>query len=167
MSDKSENRLNLEARATALGLKFPANIGDAKLEKRILEAEDAQGETRVTGGGLPEAGISPSDPSDAGTSGAAAGGPNPAPAQSQNTPPVAAGETAVDEGAAASTAAPDPEKEPEETGPHYIIIGPKRGRWRAGMHFTSAPTAIRVEDLHKDELAAIKQDPALTITLNN
>ncbi|MGK7760228.1 hypothetical protein [Marinovum sp. B10] len=43
MADKSEKRKELEARAEKAGLDYPHNIGDAKLEERVLAAEAAQG----------------------------------------------------------------------------------------------------------------------------
>lgn len=45
MAEKTETRLALEARAQALELNFPANIGDAKLEQRVMEAEEAAGKS--------------------------------------------------------------------------------------------------------------------------
>lgn len=39
MSDKSETRIALEARAEAVNVKFPANIGDEKLQEKVEAAE--------------------------------------------------------------------------------------------------------------------------------
>lgn len=38
MGEKTEHRLQLEARAAGMGLKFPKNIGDDKLAERIEDA---------------------------------------------------------------------------------------------------------------------------------
>ncbi|MGK7661168.1 hypothetical protein ACSQ8I_08380 [Marinovum sp. E06] len=54
MADKSEKRKELEARAEKAGLDYPHNIGDAKLEERVLAAEAAQG-----GGGQDAGGQTP------------------------------------------------------------------------------------------------------------
>lgn len=50
MTDKTEARIALEARAEALDLKFPANIGDEKLEERVKEAEAAAAANEAAGG---------------------------------------------------------------------------------------------------------------------
>lgn len=42
MPDKSEKRKELEARAEKVGLDFPHNLGDEKLEERVTAAEAAQ-----------------------------------------------------------------------------------------------------------------------------
>ncbi len=166
MSTKSKERLELEAQANALGLKFPANIGDAKLEKRINDAQAHSTDTRVTGGGLPEAGNFPSDPDTAGPSDEGANGSAVAPAPNTNTPPVAAGEPAANEGPVNSATGPDSPEGGDTgiTGPCVSIVGPKRGRWRAGRHFTAEATLIPLADLTEDEMAAIRLDPALTVT---
>ncbi len=41
------------------------------------------------------------------------------------------------------------------------VIGPRRGRWRAGRHFTPEPVTIDVDDLSEAELDAILDDPVL------
>lgn len=41
MADKSETRKELEVRAAKVGLDYPHNIGDAKLEERVQAAEAA------------------------------------------------------------------------------------------------------------------------------
>ncbi|WP_457647370.1 hypothetical protein [Profundibacter sp.] len=158
MSDKSDKRLELEAQANELGLKFPANIGDAKLEKRISAALAKQADARVIGGGLAEAEGSPSDSQDGEPSDEGAAGPNAASAPNTNTPPVAAGEPAANEGPVTSATGPD-----LPVG-YVSITGPKRGRWRAGRHFSATPTVIARTDLTDDEMVAINMDPALTVT---
>jgi hypothetical protein len=164
MSDKSDKRLELIAQANELGLKFPANIGDAKLEKRISDALAEQAAPRVVGGGLPEAENSPSDPQDGGPSDEGAAGPNAASVPNTNTPPVGAGETAPDEGSVKPVTDPDTPPAVVDLGPCVSITGPKRGRWRAGRYFTAEATVIPLADLTDDEMVAIRLDPALTVT---
>lgn len=43
-----------------------------------------------------------------------------------------------------------------------VVTGPRRGRWRAGRHFTDQPTRIPLDDLTEIELDALRDDPALT-----
>lgn len=63
--------------------------------------------------------------------------------------------------AAASGQAGDPDT---DTGPSLIITGPKRGRWRAGRHFGPQPVTIPLTDLTDADIAALRADPALTVT---
>lgn len=44
-----------------------------------------------------------------------------------------------------------------------IVIGPKKGRWRAGRHFTREPSIILVSDLAEGEREMIEGDPMLTV----
>lgn len=46
-----------------------------------------------------------------------------------------------------------------------VVTGPRRGRWRAGRHFTDQPTRIPLDDLTEIELDALRDDPALTTTI--
>lgn len=46
-----------------------------------------------------------------------------------------------------------------------VVTGPRRGRWRAGRHFTDQPTRIPLDDLTEIELDALRDDPALTATI--
>lgn len=47
------------------------------------------------------------------------------------------------------------------------VRGPANGRWRAGRKFTAEAVDIPVEDLSDAELAAIKGDPELFVTVNS
>jgi hypothetical protein len=47
------------------------------------------------------------------------------------------------------------------------VRGPANGRWRAGRKFTSEAVDIPVEELTDAELAAIKGDPELFVTVNS
>ncbi|SOC20618.1 hypothetical protein [Rhodobacter maris] len=92
---------------------------------------------------------------------------------------------------AAETVAPDPSAAPQDTpqppstedsldtaraednaevqsapgGITVTITGPKQGRWRAGRHFSAEPVVIELDDLSEDELAALRDDPALTVAV--
>ena len=45
----------------------------------------------------------------------------------------------------------------------FIVIGPARGRWRIGRHFTAEPTAIPHDQLTEDDLDRLLDDPELTV----
>ena len=45
------------------------------------------------------------------------------------------------------------------------VKGPRRGRWRAGRHFTHELVAIPRAELSDDQLAALQGDPELTVTI--
>lgn len=64
--------------------------------------------------------------------------------------------------AAGNAASTPPKPDPE---PAIITVtGPKRGRWRAGRHFTPQPVPIPLADLSDDEIAALAGDPYLTVS---
>lgn len=44
-----------------------------------------------------------------------------------------------------------------------VVTGPRKGRWRAGRHFTAEPVTIPAEDLSEDEIAALLGDPRLSV----
>lgn len=51
-------------------------------------------------------------------------------------------------------------------GPFTVtVVGPAKGRWRAGRHFGPAPQLIAVADLTEAELAAIMADPELVTSV--
>lgn len=60
--------------------------------------------------------------------------------------------------------ADDPEPE-DKPGPVATIIGPKPGRRRIGRRFGPAPVHIPLEELTAEELAALIDDPALTVSI--
>lgn len=78
-----------------------------------------------------------------------------------NTPPQLAAVT----GEAGQTAAPVTSKA-GVTAPTQVVVvvGPKRGRWRAGRHFATEPVEIPLEDLSEVEKGALIGDPALSVT---
>ncbi|SDE46494.1 hypothetical protein SAMN04488105_1045 [Salipiger thiooxidans] len=79
------------------------------------------------------------------------GPPEPAPADT-----AAAGTPAAAEGPDGTSAA---------TGQPLVVVvtGPRKGRWRAGRHFTAEPVTIPAEDLSEDEIAALLGDPRLSV----
>ncbi|WP_226557860.1 HI1506-related protein [Salipiger thiooxidans] len=79
------------------------------------------------------------------------GTPEPAPADTATAGTPAAAEGL--DGASAATSNPLV----------VVVTGPKRGRWRAGRHFTAEPVTIPAEDLSEDEIAALLGDPRLSV----
>ena len=59
----------------------------------------------------------------------------------------------------------DPVDPPEPSGLEVVVVGPKRGRWRAGRHFGAEPVRIPVEELTEDEKAALVADPVLIVSV--
>lgn len=53
----------------------------------------------------------------------------------------------------------------EPSGREVVVVGPKRGRWRAGRHFGAEPVRIPVEELTEDEKAALVADPVLIVSV--
>ena len=53
----------------------------------------------------------------------------------------------------------------ERSGLEVVVVGPARGRWRAGRHFGAAPVRIPVEELTEDEKAALVADPVLIVSV--
>lgn len=137
MSDKTEARLALEARAKELDVDFAPNIGDEKLRARVDEAETKAAPPVPEGGGTPSG--------DAPTS--------------SSTGNEAVTKDASEVGKPAATApAADP-------GPMVTVIGPRKGRWRAGRHFTREAVDIPLSELAEAELEALKGDPCLMVKL--
>ncbi|OWV43188.1 hypothetical protein [Mameliella alba] len=54
-----------------------------------------------------------------------------------------------------------PEQPPEGV---LTVIGPRKGRWRAGRHFTPEPVQIPLANLSDDEIAMLAGDPKLTLS---
>lgn len=46
------------------------------------------------------------------------------------------------------------------------VVGPKQGRRRIGRHFGPEPVEIPVDDLSADEIAALKDDPTLAVSIS-
>lgn len=68
-----------------------------------------------------------------------------------------AGGTTPPASTAAKTSAP---KEPELV---VEVVGPRKGRRRAGRHFGPEPVIIPLDELTEDEKAALVADPVLTV----
>jgi hypothetical protein len=49
------------------------------------------------------------------------------------------------------------------TAERLTVIGPAKGRWRAGRRFGQEPVTIPVTALTEAEIAAITSDPELTV----
>ena len=54
---------------------------------------------------------------------------------------------------------------PEPSGLEVVVVGPKRGRWRAGRRFGPEETRIPVEDLSEAQKTALLDDPALIVSV--
>lgn len=144
MVDKTEARLELEARAEKLDVEFAWNLGNDKLAARIADAEAAlapgerKPEAKAEGG--PGADDTPTT----------ATGPAPADLDAEQKKPTVSDAAAKDDQSAG-------------TGQIVRVTGPKRGRWRAGRHFTAEPQDILIGDLTEDDLQALVDDPKLTV----
>jgi hypothetical protein len=137
MAEKSAERLALEAEASLLEIPFGSNWKDATIADKIAEAKAAM----IAKDGVDGSGDVASVPDDGGTGG---------------------GDTAPAQPDPAVTFTVDPELEPGAEGA-IIVTGPKKGRWRAGRHFTSEPQIILVSDLEPGQREAIQADPKLTV----
>ena len=54
---------------------------------------------------------------------------------------------------------------PEPSDLEVVVVGPKRGRWRAGRHFGAEPVSIPEAELTEDEKAALVADPVLIVSV--
>jgi hypothetical protein len=54
-------------------------------------------------------------------------------------------------------------KAPE--GQTIMVVGPAKGRWRAGRHFTPEPVIIALSDITSEQLLALEDDPELVCYL--
>lgn len=145
MTDKSEERAALEAKATKLGVKFAANIGDDTLADRVADAEaEAAKNTK------PEVTSGSGDSADAPAQGPVPAGDQSSPATT--TPPEPGGAGAAPQGVvpAAST---------------LVVVGPKKGFRRAGYHFGPEPTVIPLTDLTEDQFMALTTETMLVTAL--
>ena len=52
----------------------------------------------------------------------------------------------------------------DASGPVVRVVGPKKGRWRAGQHFGSEPVDIPVEELSEAQRKALEDDPLLIVS---
>jgi hypothetical protein len=84
------------------------------------------------------------------------------------TPPETgiAGMATAGEGAVAAASAPASPPEPDMSayGPDNVqvtVIGPAKGRWRIGRHFTPEPTIIVANEITGAQAKALASDPEL------
>ncbi|MFN4191819.1 MAG: hypothetical protein ACK4FR_02655 [Tabrizicola sp.] len=56
---------------------------------------------------------------------------------------------------------------PKVRGRVMRVIGPSRGRWRAGRHFTSEAVTIPVAELDEEDLRRIESDPELKVDFSD
>ncbi|WP_436399307.1 hypothetical protein [Roseobacter sp. S98] len=103
-------------------------------------------------------------PPDAGAADTAPAAPEAAPASDTTHAPqesdVAAAETAV--------AAEPPVGSPDMRGPENLevtVVGPKKGRWRCGRHFTKEPVTINASELTHAEFTLLQDDPRLIVSV--
>jgi hypothetical protein len=69
-------------------------------------------------------------------------------------------DAAIDPGAAPGT----PDGAVAAGGPSLItVVGPAKGRWRAGWHFGPTATVIPADQLTEAQIAALNADPELTV----
>ncbi|MBP0483945.1 hypothetical protein [Sagittula salina] len=134
------DRKALEARASELNIAFRSNWKDETLREKIAEAE---AEKSAAGEQTPVQDAAPAAVTDNET-GAALG----------TAAPVA-------EGGGPGQA---PALEPPAPDSALKVQGPKRGRWRAGMHFTPEPVILLISDLTAAQKAQIEADPTLLVT---
>lgn len=70
----------------------------------------------------------------------------------------------------AALASPDTGEVPFEDQPgpdslEVVVIGPTRGFWRAGRHFTKEPTVIAARDLTNGQFKALHDEPNLIVSV--
>ncbi|BBU57391.1 hypothetical protein KU6B_36560 [Mameliella alba] len=146
-------REELDARAAELGISTSSRWKDETVAEKIAEAEAALAGSDTT----PEGGSDVPGPVQGAGEGAAPT--EPADEEDQGSAPVAEAAAAPQE--VAKPAAPDPEQPPEGV---LTVIGPRKGRWRAGRHFSPEPVKIPLADLSDDEIAMLAGDPKLTLS---
>lgn len=146
-TEKTAERKALEAEATALNINWRANWRDETLIEKIAEASAEAAQTAIAPGGEGEGEAAPS------------------------SPPVAEAEVAVSSEDAAPAAPLDVkvsgDEFEEEAVPIVRVRGPKRGRWRCGRHFGRDVTEIPVSELSGEDLEALKDDPRLTVVVED
>lgn len=146
-------REELDARAAELGISTSSRWKDETVAEKIAEAEAEQAGSDTT----PEGATDGSGPVQGAGEGAAPT--EPADEEGQGSAPVAEAAAAPQE--VAKPAAPDPEQPPEGV---LTVIGPRKGRWRAGRHFSPEPVKIPLAELSDDEIAMLAGDPKLTLS---
>jgi hypothetical protein len=135
---------------------------------------DVEGEQKITAGAISEAPATETPvPDQTGQGEDAAKGAvaanNPAASNtSSSAPDLSSQLTAQASDSVVGSAPTEPEQRDnriEEENLAVVVIGPKKGRWRAGRHFTHEPTMIQVVELTDDQALQIKNDPTLAVSL--
>ncbi|MBN7785140.1 hypothetical protein JYP51_09430 [Ponticoccus gilvus] len=154
---KTEERIALEAEATALGEDFAWNISDDKLRARIAEAKEQNAAQKV-------AGTADADEDTEGAKEVAetAQGPDRAPADDAQAPADGGAEAPV-----VSTSLPEGMAPAlTEDGPFVTIICLRpEGRRRAGRRWAEGETVVPMRDLSDFDLAVLSADPMFRVTL--
>ncbi|MBW4984743.1 hypothetical protein KZZ07_19560 [Mameliella sp. CS4] len=146
-------REELDARAAELGISTSSRWKDETVAEKIAEAEAEQAGSDTTPEGTSDG------PGPVEGAGERAAPTQSAAEEDQGSAPVAKAAAAPQE--VAKPAVPDPEQPPEGV---LTVIGPKRGRWRAGRHFSPEPVKIPLAELSDDEIAMLANDPKLTLS---
>ncbi|MBY6118539.1 hypothetical protein KUV64_05305 [Mameliella alba] len=146
-------REELDARAAELGISTSSRWKDETVAEKIAEAEAEQAGSDTTPEGTSDG------PGPVQGAGEGAAPTEPADEENQGSAPVAEAAAAPQEVAKPATL--DPEQSPEGV---LTVIGPRKGRWRAGRHFSPEPVKIPLAELGDDEIAMLAGDPKLTLS---
>lgn len=141
-------REQLDARAEELNISTRSNWKDETVAEKIAEAEAALAKNE---------GFAPSAVAGVEPQGAAEGA---ASDHADTTPEGGTDAAGPVQGAGQSAAPTIPQDDPVT----ITVTGPKKGRWRAGRHFTPAPLTIPLADLSDDEIAMLTDDPKLVVS---
>ncbi|MFG5381042.1 hypothetical protein [Yoonia sp. R2-816] len=169
-------RNDLKKRAAELEITFKGNISNDALEELIKEAEAAQDTGAVASNGEKDSGQigAPTPPPGESSADAVAPGAADAAAQDGAVQPGAATGATEATGAAPQDTPPATHATegtqsgvPSELASGVVvrIVGPKKGRWRAGRHFGKQPVDVPIDDLDNAARVALIADPTLTLQL--
>lgn len=158
MAEKSAERLALEAEASLLEIPFGSNWKDATIADKIAEAKaqaaqaitEAEADRQTGSAPIPDLSGEPQGAEGAQTAASAPAAGSGDVASVPDTGGTGGGDTAP--------AQPEPGAEGA-----IIVTGPKKGRWRAGRHFTPEPSIILVSDLEPGQREMIEGDLKLTV----
>ena len=143
MEPKSKTRQKLEDEATKLGVSFDDDTTGAKLKDDIAAAKAAKAAETAAGSQGEGQG---DDQGDDGAGGAKI--------TTNDAPPAPAATHAAINPATTKPATPK--------GAVLRVVGPGRGRWRAGQRFNKEPVDLPLADLRDADIAAIEADPLLS-----
>ncbi len=153
-------RAELEKRATELEIPFGPRWKDETLADKIAAAESElrKAEDNGSAAAAPEGSAPASGAEEGQAPDAQIGATTEAGEHTASTVAAEAGEG--EDGNQADPALDLPEPGAEGG---LVIIGPKKGRWRAGRHFTPTPTIVLVSELADGEREMIEGDPKLVV----